>query len=169
MAAPATTATAAVPVELDLDARLAVVGAAMTARLDQAAIEFGVNTAHLATEEPDLDTVVTQPITAPTPELDPYPTPIAALLHRARARIEAGWCTGVLRDEDGAACLVGAIRAEAPTRGAADDACVLLLEAIRRDFPHAQTLPSWNDAQRDPHLPARYLDRAASVAHARML
>jgi hypothetical protein len=101
---------------------------------------------------------------------NPYSTPVAATLHRARLQLDAGgWCTGQLRDEQGAACLIGVIRAAAGSRGQADDACVLLLEAIRRDFPGAETVPSWNDARRDPQLPARYLERAAELAHNRNL
>ena len=97
-------------------------------------------------------------------------TPIAATLHRALVRLEAGgWCTGSLRDEQGARCLIGVIRAEAASRHEADDACVILLDVIRRDFPQVETIPSWNDAQRDPQLPARYLDRAATFAHARLI
>jgi hypothetical protein len=168
MIAPATVITAATPVELDLDARLAMVGALMTGRLDEAAVAFEVNTAHIpATPLPEITAPL--PLT-PTSAPCPYSTPIAVALHRARLRLDVGgWCTGQLRDEQGAACLIGVIRAEAPTRGAADDACVVLLDAIRRDFAHIETIPSWNDAQRDPRLPAVYLDRAAALAHARLI
>lgn len=166
MIAPATATTAAVPVELDLDARLAMVGAIMTGRLDEAAVAFEVNTAHIpATPAPE---IVTPALPAPIPAVCPYSTPIAATLHRARIRLDAGgWCTGQLRDEQGAACLIGVIRGEAGSRAEADDACVLLLEAIRRDFPNAESVPSWNDARNDHRLPARYLERAAELAHAR--
>lgn len=162
-----TTQPAAVKAELDLDARLALVGAAMSSRLDQAAVAFEVNTAHIASADPIPEITAPLPLT-PTSAPCPYPTPIAATLHRARLRLDAGgWCTGQLRDEQGAACLIGVIRAEARSRGEADDACVLLLEAIRRDFPNAETVPSWNDARRDPRLPALYLDRAATLANSR--
>jgi hypothetical protein len=168
MAAPTTTATAAAPVVLDLDARLALVGAVMDERCTLAVLAVDVNSAHIATPEP-LTVTAPLPLT-PTAAPCPYPTPIAATLHRARLRLEAsGWCTGQLRDEQGAACLIGAIRTEAPSRRAADDTCVILLDAIRRDFPTAETVPSWNDNQRDRRLPARYLDRAAELAHARGL
>lgn len=153
---------------LDLDARLALAGLAMDERLAAAGLAVAVNSAHI-----DIDPLpeVTAPLRLiPTAAPCPYPTPIAATLHRARLRLDAGgWCTGQLRDEQGARCLIGSIRAEAPNRGAADDACVLLLEAIRRDFPSAETVPSWNDNQRDPRLPGLYLDRAAELAHARGL
>lgn len=149
---------------LDLDARLAIVGAAMTLRLDEAAVAFEVNTAHIPTEPVPATAV---PVLAPLP--CPYATPVAALLYRARVRLEAGWCTGRLRDEQGAVCLIGAIRAEAPTAAAAHDTCALLLEVIRRSFPTAESVPSWNDAQHGPRLPLLMLDRATSLADARGL
>jgi hypothetical protein len=169
MRAPTTVTTAAAPVVLDLDARLALVGAVMDERLSLANLSFEVDTAHIPAADPIPEIASPLPLT-PTAAPCPYPTPVAATLHQARLRLDAaGWCTGQLRDEQGAACLIGAIRTEAPSRGAADDACVILLEAIRRDFPTAETVPSWNDNQRDPRLPARYLDRAAELAHARVL
>jgi len=163
----APTAKAAdVQVELDLEARLAEVGAIMTGRLALASAAIEVNTAHIAIDRiPE----ITAPLRlTPTAAPCPYPTPIAATLHRARLRLEAaGWCTGQLRDEQGAACAIGVIRIEAASRRDADDACVLLLEAIRRDFPTVESVPSWNDNQRDPRLPARYLGLAAELAHSR--
>ncbi|MEV8033915.1 hypothetical protein [Streptomyces sp. NPDC086182] len=153
---------------LDLDARMALRLAEMNERCALAVLAVDVNSAHITV--PELPTVTAPLPLTPTAAPCPYPTPVAATLHRARLRLDAGgWCTGQLRDEQGAACLIGAIRTEAPGRGAADDACVILLEAIRRDFPTAETVPSWNDNQRDPRLPARYLDRAAELAHARGL
>ncbi|MFJ3984402.1 DUF6197 family protein [Streptomyces fungicidicus] len=166
--APTTTETAA-PVELDLDARLAMVGALMDERLAYANITFEVDTAHLPAADP-IPTVVAPPIIQPATSPCPYTTPVAATLHRARVRLEtAGWCTGQLRDEQGATCLIGAIRAEAGNRGQADDACAVLLEAIQRDFADADTVPSWNDAQRSPRLALLYLDRAAALADSRGL
>ncbi|MFF4536563.1 hypothetical protein [Streptomyces aureus] len=153
---------------LDFEALLALRLAEMDERCSLAVLAVDVNSAHIATPEP---LIVTAPLPlTPAAAPCPYPTPIAATLHRARLRLDtAGWCAGQLRDEQGARCLIGSIRAEAPSRGAADDACVLLLEAIRRDFPTAETVPLWNDAQRNPRLPGRYLDRAAELAHARGL
>ncbi|KAB1979464.1 DUF6197 family protein [Streptomyces triticiradicis] len=157
------------PAVLDLEAQLALRGALMDGKLATAAVAFEVNTAHIASADPIPEVAAPLPLTPATAPC-PYPTPIAATLHRARLRLDAGgWCTGQLRDEQGARCLIGSIRAEAPSRGAADDACVLLLEAIRRDFPTTETVPSWNDNQRDPRMPALYLDRAAELAHARGL
>lgn len=153
---------------LDFAARLALTDAIMVDRLDQASITFDVNTAHIPT--PVLPEITAPLPLTPTLAPTPYTTPIAATLHKARIRLETGgWCTGALRDEQGARCPIGAIRAEASSRNEADDACVLLLEAIRRDFPTAEAVPSWNDDQRDPRLPARYLDRAAELAHARLI
>jgi hypothetical protein len=153
---------------LDLDARMALRLAVMHERCALAVLAVDVNSAHITL--PELPQITAPLPLTPTAAPCPYPTPVAATLHRARLRLDAaGWCTGQLRDEQGAACLIGAIRTEAPSRGAADDACVILLEAIRRDFPTADTVPSWNDNQRDPRLPVRYLDRAAELAHNRGL
>lgn len=164
--APITTETAP-PVDLDLDARLAVVGALMDERLALANVAFEVDTAHLPAADP-IPAVVAPPLIQPATTPCPYETPLASVLHRARIRLETGgWCTGQLRDEQGAACLIGAIRSEAGSRDQADDACAVLLEAIRRDFAHAETIPSWNDAQRGPRLALLYLDRAAALAHSR--
>jgi hypothetical protein len=166
--APTTTETRT-PVELDLDARLAMVGALMDERLALANIAFEVDTAHLPAAGP-IPAVTAPPLVHPAPVPCPYSTPIAATLHRARVRLETGgWCTGQLRDEQGAACLIGAIRAEAATRGQADDACTVLLDAIRRDFADADTIPSWNDRQASPRLALLYLDRAAALADSRGL
>ncbi|MET9895012.1 hypothetical protein ABZZ47_33335 [Streptomyces sp. NPDC006465] len=169
MAGPTTTVKVAVPVVLDLDARLVEVGLVMDARLALANLSFEVDTAHIPAADPIPEVTAPLPLT-PTAAPCPYPTPVAATLHRARLRLEAGgWCTDQLCDEQGARYLIGVIQAAAPTRGQADDAYVILLEAIRRDFPTADTVPSWNDNQRDPRLPARYLDRAAELAHNRGL
>ncbi|MFI6854503.1 hypothetical protein [Streptomyces sp. NPDC050416] len=162
-------AAPAVDTSLDLDARLALTLAVMDERCTLAVLAVEVNTAHLPVVEPLPE--ITAPLTVPlAPAPSPYSTPLAALLHRASLRLEAaGWCTGALRDEQGAACLIGHTRAEAASRDQADDACALLLETIRRDFTDAETIPSWNDAQRNPRLPLIYLGRAADLAHARNL
>jgi hypothetical protein len=160
---------AAAPAVLDLDARLALTEAAMSVRLDEAAVAFEVRTAHLPAADP-ISHIDAVPAVTPAVASCPYTTPIAATLHRARLRLEAGgWCTGALRDEQGAACLLGAIRAEAGSRGQADDAAAVLLEAIRRDFPDAESVPAWNDRRATTWLAGRYLDRAAELAHARGL
>lgn len=152
---------------LDLDTRLALVDALMSVRLDNAGLAHEVRTAHIPAADPLPE--ITTPITPPAGPC-PYSTPIAAVLHHARVRLETGgWCTGALRDEDGARCLVGAIQAVAANQGQAQDACSLLLEVIRRDFPDVETVPSWNDAQRGVRLPLLYLDRAAACADARGL
>src|SRR5687767_10400973 len=106
------TTRAPAPALLSFDERLALAVLAVDART--------------VTEPFDLADVIRLPVeAAPAPQLQPYRTPIAALLHRARARLlNSGWCSDRLRDEQGAACLIGAIRAEASSRGEADDACV---------------------------------------------
>jgi hypothetical protein len=162
--APATRA----PV-LTLDERLALAGLAMDDRLAQAAVAYEVNTAHLPAADP-IPHVDASPTLVPTLETCPYATPLAITLHRARIRLETGgWCTGALRDEQGAACPLGVIRIEAGSRDQADDAAAVLLEAIRRDFPDAESVPAWNDRRATGWLAARYLDRAAELAHARNL
>ncbi|QCX81235.1 hypothetical protein C9F11_38260 [Streptomyces sp. YIM 121038] len=156
--------TPAPPVHLDLEARLALVNALMGGHIDRCLVEFEVRTVHIpAPPQP----AVTLPL-PPAAEPCPYTTPVAATLHRARVRIEqGGWCTGQLTDGQGATCLAGAIHAAAARRTDAHDALAVLFETIHRDYPHAETIPAWNDAQRDPRLPLLYLDRAAALAHSR--
>lgn len=147
------TQTAAKP--LTFDERLALAALAVDART--------------TTQPLNLADVIRLPLT-PTAAPCPYTTPIAGLLHRARTRLERdGWCRDNLYDEQGAICPIRAIRLEAHTRGQADDACVLLLEAIQRDFAAAETIPSWNAAQTSPAPVLLAFDRAADLAHARNL
>ena len=155
--------------ELDLDTRLVLVGIEMDARLNAAGVRFDVNTAHYAADPSSVITVVV-PLT-PTLAPCPYSTPLAATLHQARVRIETdGWHRGHLRDEYGTArCAIGAIRLEASTGHQADDACALLFEAVQRDFPQADSIPSWNDAQTSSAPILRALDRAATLADSRGL
>ncbi|WP_260867882.1 hypothetical protein [Streptomyces sp. SAJ15] len=137
----------------------------MSVRLEEAGLAFEVNTAHIPAS-PAL--IPDRPLpAAPAPQPYQYRTPIAGCLQRAHTRLATGgWCAG-LRDEKGAVCLVEAIRKEARTAGEAVDACAFLLDVIRAAFPHAETVPSWNDQQRDPRRPLRVLDRAARAADAR--
>ena len=166
-------APASPPPVLDLDARLALLNVEMDARLNEASLAFAINTAHIAGADPIPDIAESVPVVPLTPTLapaaNPYDTPLAALLHRARVYIEThGWLQGGLREDRGThRCPMGAIRIEAVDRRDADDACVLLLEAIQADFPTAETLPSWNDAQTSPAPVLLYLDRAAQLAHTR--
>jgi hypothetical protein len=164
------TLTAAVRAEaapLDLDARLALSLLAMDERLDQAAVAFEVNTAHLPAGPVDF---VAPLLPALAPQLAPASTPLADCLRRACAILaERGWCRGALRDEQGAICPIGAIRAAADSRGQADDACAVLLDAIQREFTDAETVPSWNDRQHGPAAPLRLLDRAAQLAASRSI
>ncbi|WP_405747776.1 hypothetical protein [Streptomyces canus] len=168
-------APASPPPVLDLDARLALLNVEMDARLNEAALAFAINTAHIAGANPIPDITEAAPVVLLTPTLapaaNPYDTPLAALLHRARVHIEThGWLQGGLREDHGTRrCPMGALRIEAVDRRDADDACILLLEAIQADFPTADTLPSWNDAQTSPAPVLLYLDRAAQLAHTRQL
>ncbi|MDH3038956.1 hypothetical protein [Streptomyces sp. TRM75561] len=163
------TRPAPAPGALSLDARLAAAEAAMTVRLDEAAVAHEVRTAHISTEPVDLADVITVPLT-PTLQPQPLPaSPVAALLERARARMEAdGWCAGALTDESGAVCLLGAIRKEAGgNRGLEADAASVVLDAIRRRFgDHVESVPSFNDAHGTGRIPLRMLDQAANLADA---
>ncbi|MFD8545639.1 hypothetical protein [Streptomyces sp. NPDC059649] len=143
------------PAALSFDERLALAVLAVDARIDTGPL--------------DLADVIRGPVDASAPVLQPYRTPIAALLHRAEIRLlNDGWCADRLRDEQGAVCMIGAIRAEASSRSEADDACTLLLDIIRDEFdPTAETIASWNSRQRDGRMPARILGHAASRADAR--
>jgi hypothetical protein len=151
-----TAPAASPPAALTFDERLALAALAVDARIPTTPL--------------DLADVVHLPVDSPAPAAaNPYRTPIAALLHRARIRIETdGWATGACRDEDGRRCLVGAIRAEAASRRQADDACALLLDIIRKEFG-GETVPSWNDAQTSPRPVILALGRAADVANNRNL
>jgi hypothetical protein len=167
-AAPTQTTTAA-PAELDLDARLALVGALMDERLALANVVFEVDTAHLPAAEPVQLPAEVIPL-APTLAPNPYRTPIAGLLHRARTRLETdGWCRDALYDESGAICPIRAIRLEATTRDQADDACVLLLDTIQRHYQDAETIPSWNAEQTSPKPVLLAFAHAAHHAHTRGL
>ncbi|MFD7999912.1 DUF6197 family protein [Streptomyces mirabilis] len=154
------------PVELDLDARMALTLAEMDGRCTTAVLAVDINSAHIATEVPEITAPL--PLT-PTLAPSPYSTPIAGLLHRARNRIAAdGWCRDALHDDQGAICPIRAIRLEASSRHEADDACVFLLDSIQRDF-QAETIPSWNKQQTSAAPVLIAFDRAAQLAHARSL
>ncbi|MFF2101769.1 hypothetical protein [Streptomyces sp. NPDC058202] len=168
---PTTTAPAAPP--LSLEERLALVNAAMTARLDEAAVAYEVNTAHIDTKPVDLAAIVTGPIdTPPAAAPDLYPTPVAAVLQRAHQRlVSGGWCTNTLVDANGARCMLGAIRSEAGgDRRLESDAATVLLDAIRRQFgDDVDSVPSFNDAHGNDRVPLRMVDQAAGLADARGL
>ncbi|HET6636470.1 MAG TPA: hypothetical protein VFH77_15730, partial [Streptomyces sp.] len=100
---------------LDFEARLAAADAAMTVRLEHAALAHAVNTAHL----PEVDVPHLPVETAPAGG----DTPVAALLRRARARIlRDGWCRDAARTDGGAMCLAEVIRAEAHSHADAGEA-----------------------------------------------
>ncbi|AEY94220.1 hypothetical protein SHJG_p1089 (plasmid) [Streptomyces hygroscopicus subsp. jinggangensis 5008] len=168
-----TTAAPAPSKALSLEERLALINTEMTARLDEAAVAYEVNTAYIPVEPVDLADVVTGPVAtgpAPLPEL--YPTPVAALLQRAHHRLlTGGWCKDALVDEGGARCMLGAIRIEAGgDRGLEASAVAVLLDAIRRKFgDDVDSVPSFNDAHGTGRVPVRMVDQAAHLADARGL
>jgi hypothetical protein len=163
--------------ELDLDTRLLLLNIEMDARLQQAAVAFEVNTAHLPGADPIPDIPAALPLTptlTPAPQPSTYSTPLADLLDRARHYIATrGLLRGALRDDadvEGARCPIGAIRYEAgANRWLADDACTLLLDVIQAEFADADTLPSWVDTQTSAAPVLACMSRAADLAHARNL
>ncbi|MGW6358517.1 DUF6197 family protein [Streptomyces sp. NPDC055092] len=171
-APPTDTAPAAAqapPAPLTLDERLALTNTLMTARLNEAAVAYEVNTHHIPLDPVQLDDVVTVPL---TPHLSPQAdrTPVAGLLHRAHQLLEAeGWCRNVMVDTDGSRCLLGAVRAAAGgDRGLEASAVDVLMDAIHRRFgDDVPSVPSFNDAWNGPRTPLRILDQAAALADAR--
>lgn len=166
--------TNAPPTALSLEERLTFINTAMTARLDEAAIVYEVNTAHIPVESVDLVDVVTLPLTPTLHPPAPYPTPVAALLQRAHHRLlTGGWCAGTFEDEKGALCLFGAVRTEARFDLRLEMAAMaVLLEAIRRQFgDRFQSAVAFNDAHKgsDGRVPIRLLGQAADLAHARSI
>ncbi|MFJ5657272.1 hypothetical protein ACIQD5_28495 [Streptomyces microflavus] len=157
--------------ELSLEARLAATDAAMTIRLEEAAVAHEVRTAHISTDPIDLGEVLTVPLTPALQPPTPYPTPVAALLQRAHHRLLTdGWCAGALVEEDGARCMVGAIRIESRgDHGLEAGAVAVLLDAIRRKFGDVDSVPSFNDAHSSGRIPLRMLDQAAGLADTRGL
>ncbi|MFC9954869.1 hypothetical protein ACFVIN_31360 [Streptomyces prasinus] len=146
----------------------------MDERLALAALAVAVNTAVNVpdTGPVDLADIVRVPaaVQPHRPPVDLYPTPVAAVLQRARARLEQdGWCQGATVDQDGARCLHGALRLEAASAAELHDALTVLLETIRRHFPDEETVPGFNDGRHGPRAVFRVLDQAADLAHARDL
>ncbi|WP_019358000.1 DUF6197 family protein [Streptomyces sp. AA1529] len=153
-------APAAVSVgEPGLEARLAAVDAAMTVRLDEAALAHAVNTAHLPGPEVEIPhlPVATQPAAEQTP--------VAALLHRARARIlRDGWCREAARTSGGM-CLAEAIRAEARSHRDEGEARLLLRRALGGGDP----IPEQNRRLANTAHAAAVLGAAADLATQRGL
>ncbi|MFJ3481566.1 DUF6197 family protein [Streptomyces microflavus] len=168
---PATTGNRVSSSELSLEARLAAIDAAMTIRLEEAAVAHEVRTAHISTDPIDLGNVLTVPLTPTLQPPTPYPTPVAALLQRAHHRLlTGGWCAGALVEEDGARCLYGAIRTEARgDRSLEGQGLQVLMDAIRRKFSDADSVPSFNDSFASSRIPLRMLDQAAGLAGTRGL
>ncbi|MGP3633852.1 DUF6197 family protein [Streptomyces sp. 24-1644] len=170
-APPIPARTSAPPAELSLEARMAATDAAMTVRLEEAAVAYEVNTAHIPIEPVDLGDVVTLPLTPTLQPPTPYPTPVAALLQRAHHRLlTGGWCTGALVDEEGARCLYGAIHIEARGDQSLESRGLqVLMDAIRRQFGDVDSVPSFNDGFASGRIPMRMLDQAAGLADTRGL
>ncbi|MFE9382359.1 hypothetical protein ACFYMO_03845 [Streptomyces sp. NPDC007025] len=150
----ATLAPAVAPAgELDLETRMAMADAAMTVRLDEAALAHAVNTAHL-----DTPTVPHLPVdTQPAVEQ----TPVAALLQRARARIlRDGWCRDAAHNSGGGMCLAEAIRAEARTHADEGEARLLLRRALGGGDP----IPEQNRRLASTAHAAAVLAQAATSA-----
>ncbi|MGW1160380.1 DUF6197 family protein [Streptomyces sp. NPDC002519] len=158
-----TRAPATRPPTITLDDRLALASLTMDDRLALAGLAVGINSAHIPVDQPEITVLRLPQTVVPAP----YTSPIAALLHQARARLQTdGWTRDTLVGEEGRRCPIGAIRVEAASRRQADDACVLLLEAIRRHW-QAETIPSWNSRQTSAAPVLLAFDRAAELAHAR--
>ncbi|MDX3490958.1 hypothetical protein [Streptomyces sp. ID05-18] len=171
-ALPQPTATSPVSnSELSLEARLAATDAAMTIRLEEAAVAHEVRTAHIPTDPIDLGDVLTLPLTPALQPPSPYRTPVAALLQRAHHRLlTGGWCAGALVDTEGARCLYGAIHIEARGDQSLESRGLeVLMDAIRRKFTDVDSVPSFNDGFASGRIPMRMLDQAAGLANARGL
>lgn len=167
-----TTASPAAAAPLTLEERLTLVNTMMTARLDEAAVAYEVNTSHIPTGPLALADVVTHPLdTGPPAPPVLYPTPVAALLQRAHHRLlTGGWCKDALADEDGAHCMLGAIRIEARgDRSLQSRGLEVLMDAICRTFGEIDSVPSFNDGFTSGRIPMRMLDQAAGFADARGL
>lgn len=146
---PATAPAPAAP--LSFDERLALAVAAIDIRTETAPF--------------DLADVIRVPVAEPQTDVAPRRTPVAAILHGALQHIlRDGWCAGSMRDQDGRRCLYGAIRAQGGSRSDEAAAMDLLMDAIRREYPHADSVPGFNDAQSDWRVPVRILGEAAATA-----
>lgn len=154
---------------LSLEARMAAVDAAMTIRLEMASLANDINTAHIATEPTDLADIIRGPVDTPRTPVDLYPTPVAALLQRAHRRLtDEGWCGHAPTSAQGANCLQSAIYKEARgDYGLAAEGLDVLMDAIRRQFTNADSVPGFNDAWGRSTVPLRLLGAAASAADTR--
>lgn len=145
--------TTAAPVELDLDARLAAVDAAMTLRLDEAAVGWEVNTAHLPG-------VAVEHLPVDTPPAEDT-TPVDALLRRAQQRIlRDGWARTGARNNTGGRCLLEVLHAEARSHADESEARILLRRALGGSDP----VPEQNRRLRNASQAAAVLGAAAALA-----
>ncbi|UNZ20611.1 hypothetical protein [Streptomyces sp. 891-h] len=156
----ATLAPVAAPVgELDLETRMAMADAAVIVRLDRAALAHAVNTAHL----PDSPTLPHLPVDTQSAAEQ---NPVAALLHRARARIlRDGWCRGAAHNSGGGMCLLEAIHVEARSHAEEGEARLLLRRALGGGDP----IPEQNRRLTNTAHAAAILAAAADLATQRGL
>lgn len=137
--------------------KLALTLLAMDDRLNVAGVEAAVRAAGH-----DIPEILVAPLPA---EPARYGTPVAAILQQAhQLMLTRGWCRRWLTNEDGAVCLLGAIRAAGGGSGERRQAEELLLDLVRREFPDATSISAWNDGQQDGRPALRMLDRAARHA-----
>lgn len=140
---------------VSFEARLAARDAVMTVLLEAAGLQHAVNAA-----APETAVDVAAPAPAPA-TVDLYPTPVAALLHRAHNRIiTGGWSRTAGHTSGGAMCLAEAIRAEAHTHRDEGEARILLRHALGGGDP----IPEMNRRLGSASQAAAVLATAANMA-----
>lgn len=147
-----TPATAQTAPALTLEERLTLSSLAMDGRLDQAAVAFEVNTAHMPAKRGE---ILAAPMSAPARR----PDTVADVLREAARLISThGWRTGYVGNAETGYCLIGAVRAAAGGNRRLEDAAETdLLNRIRSQFPDALSVGAWNDSQPGPPPAIRML------------
>lgn len=130
---------------LTFDERLALSKLAMDARLDLAGLAFGVNTATIPVEVPEI-------LAAPAPATVSRPTTVDDVLREARRLIAVhGWIRQYVGRSETGYCLIGAIRKAAGGNQRLEDAAeATIFDRIRRQAPGVLSIGAWNDAQPGP-------------------
>ncbi|WP_406325193.1 hypothetical protein [Streptomyces niveus] len=143
---------------LDLDARLAAADAAMTVRLEGAALAHAVDARHPETVLDYADII--RPASVDTDR------PVAALLRRAQQRVlrPGGWSRDTGTNNRGGVCLEYAIQAEARTGRDEQEARILLRQAIGSGDPITHINRHLTQAQA-----GQLLGQAATLANLRNL
>jgi hypothetical protein len=143
---------------LDLDARLAAVDAAMTVRLQEAALAHDIDARHPETALDYADII--RPASVDTDR------PVAALLRRARQRVlrPGGWSRDTGTSSRGGNCLEYALIAAARTGRDEQEARILLREAIGSGDPITHINRHLTQAQA-----GQLLGQAAALANLRNL